>query len=173
MTPVCVSFAFHPSQSEVQDLHHAARGFHDVFRLDVAMHDAHRVCRGERSRELGAGRDDLGHGQRTELEEGAKRLAGDVLACEVELIVDFLQGVDGGDAWMRQRGSGARFKPQSLASAERPIESRIEGLECNATRQSCVVREIDHAYSTPTQLSTDDVWADDEAFRSCLGIGSP
>src|SRR5262245_65783848 len=49
------------------------------------------------------------------------------------------------------------------------IESRAERLERDAASQSCVVRKIDHAHPAASQLSSDDIWADDSAFA---GVGS-
>src|SRR5262245_23001774 len=106
-----VSVATDARQSEIEHFDDAVRSFDDVLGLDVAMHDPHCVRGSERLRQLSADRHDLSDGQGTELEQRAEWLAGYVLAGEIELVIDFLQSVDGCDARVRQRGGGTSFHP--------------------------------------------------------------
>ena len=89
---------------------------------------------------------------------------------EVQLVADFLEGVDGCDARVRQSCRGPRFEPQAVAAAGVVAHSRCQRLERHAPRQPRVVGKVDDAHATAAQLAPHDVGTDHLAFDRVPGV---
>ena len=95
----------HPRQTEIEDLRAAVPGQQDVLRLQIAVHDAGRMRRGQAAGDLGGDVERL-----PQAEPGvAQRLAVDELADDVAL-ADVVDGDDIGVAQGRD-GTGLDLEP--------------------------------------------------------------
>ena len=115
-------------QAEVKDFHVAVRPQHDVFRLDVAVHDPTRVRSRQCARDLTRDHEGFIDRQRAALEPLPQRLAIDELADDEGSAVHIAEIVDDEDVRMVERrrgdalrhGTGAgdrrRWRPSSGSS---------------------------------------------------------
>ena len=114
-TSLCASRPGALREPEVHHLDDAVAPDHDVLRLDVAVHDAAAVRRGERRGDLGADVHDIAHRQRARGETIAQRHAVHELRRDEVDRARLPDLVDRDDVRMVERRGGARFLLEAAA----------------------------------------------------------
>ena len=140
-------------EAEVQDLQPPVARPHDVFRLQIAMDDAARVRFGEGARDLPGRPHDVGRRRplrRCDLV--AERGAVDEFGDDEQLVVDFLERVDGADARMRQRRGRPRFAPQPLPLHRIARQMRRQRLDRDLPPEPRVRREVHAPHAAAAEL---------------------
>ena len=97
------SLGSRPREAEIEDLQPPVAGEEEVLGLEVAVHDAPLVRRGEAARDVDAEVDDLAHRQPAATQPLAQRLALQELHDRVRLAALVAEVMDREDVGMRQR----------------------------------------------------------------------
>lgn len=90
-------------------------------------------------------------------------MAVDELRDDEELSVEFLEGVNGADARVRQRGGRARFAPQTISMLRLTRQMGRQHLQRDRAPQARVRRQVDAAHPASTDLPDDRVCPEDQA----------
>ena len=153
--------ALETREAEVQDLQPAITRSHDVFRFQIAMHDAARVRFGERARDLPGRPHNLGRRRPpSRCDLFAKRGAVDEFGDDEQLVVDFLERVDGADSRMGERRGRPRFPPQPLALHRIARQVRRERFDRDLPPEPRVRREIHAPHPAAADFPDDRVGAE-------------
>ena len=96
-------------QSEIEDLHATVVGHHQVRRLQIAVHDAGRMCLGQCIRRLGRRSSTIAELHAAAADQSIQRVAGDVLHHDVVETVLAGDLVDRDDVRMVERRGGLRL----------------------------------------------------------------
>ena len=147
-------------QAEVQNLQPPVARPHDVFRLQIAMDDAARVRGGEGGRNLPRRAHDLG--RRRTLPRGdlvTERDPVDEFGDDEQIVVGFLERIDGADSRVRQPGSGPRFAPQAFPVHRIARQMGRQRFERHLTPEARVRREIHPSHAAAAQLPDNRVGA--------------
>ena len=127
-------------EPEVEHLDRAgARGQHDVFGLEIAMHDAGGVRGGHGVGDLDGDFDGAADGTASIAQEGAQSVALDEFGDQEGLAVVLAELVDGDDVGVVQRGQGAGFLLEAGAAGWSRARSGGRILRAT-TRWSCSSR---------------------------------
>ena len=117
-------------EAEVEDLHLAVLGQHEVRRLDVAMDDAGVMGPRQPARHLQGDVDRLADGQRAAGDARPQRLAGvERHGDEQATVLGAVDVVDGADVRVVEGGGAARFAVEAIAGRRVPGEVRRQELE--------------------------------------------
>ena len=147
-------------QAEVQHLYRACGGHDDVFRFQIAVHDAALVSGRERPGDVGGNCHRARRVDASRRDLVAQRAPFQVLGGDEELIADFFERVDRCDRRVRQRRRGARFLPQARMHARIAKQVRRQRLQRHRPVQPRVVRQVDHAHAAAADDPLDAVGAD-------------
>ena len=147
-------------QAEVQHLHHALGGDHQVGGLDVPVNQAVEMGLAERARHLEAHVQDLFQGGAVVLEARGERLAFHELHDDVAARGAVAHLVDGAKVRMIQFGHGLGFPQQALLG--RRIQGPAPGqqLDGHLPPQARVLRQIHLAHAPAAEGTEDAVMGD-------------
>ena len=160
-------------QAEIQDLHQPLRRDHDVARLQIAMHNAGGMGRGQRVRDLDGVLQGLAHPQPFAPDQLVERFPRHVLHGDVlhRLAIHFLgvDVVDGDDVGVVERGRGLGFLHEALLPVGAGKRVRGQHLEGGRTVQARIYRFINNAHSAGAYLRLDAIGPE----RCTYHLGTP
>ncbi len=175
---VCERRVVEAGETEIENLDLPIGRSDDILRLEIAMDDAPLVGRRQGLGHLRRRLDDVRDRKRATPQLFAECFAGDVLEGDEQVMIEFLQGVDRGDARMRQRGRGSGLAAQTLASCRVVSVPRCQRLEGHRPAQPDVVGEVHDAHATLAEHAGDSIMAQrlahervGHALRECSDSG--
>ena len=139
-------------EAEVEHLHPALSGHHDVGGLEVAVDDAALVCRAQRLRQGNRDLEDPLQGQAPLGNQLVQRLARHQLHGQEVNSLRLLDGIDGDDAGMVQRRHCLRLPPESLQAVGIGCGFIGEDLERHLPIHGGVQRLVHHPHPPPPDL---------------------
>ena len=145
---------------------------HDVFRLDVAVHDSAGVRRGQSIRDLPGDLHGLRDFDRAAIEPRTQRLSLDELGHDERTAVSVSEVVDDQDVRVIERRGRFRFKLKATQPRRIRQGRSQETLQGDRTIEDDVLRAIDLAHSAGAHPRVDAVSADnlaDEIVRAVQG----
>ena len=124
-------------QPEVDHLHVAVGPHHHVFRLDVAMHDAARVCDRQRRGHLNRDADRLAHRNGAAVQPLPERVALDQFADDERPTVDVAEVVNHQDVRMVERRGGTRLGAEPSQAVSVAGDSPGSSLSATGRSSAC------------------------------------
>jgi len=159
---------------EVEDLGVAFEGDEDVVGLEVAMHDADRVRRGERREHLAHDLDQAAERHRARLRDRGERLALDVLHHDERPAVGQLRHVDDADdALVADQIDRAPLGEEPLEQLGVPRALIRQDLDRHAAADRRLHREVDAAHAALAEQARQPVTADLGAEQRIVGVDQP
>jgi hypothetical protein len=163
-------------QAEVDDLDEVgvagAGDEQDVLRLEVAVHDAHRVGFGEGVADLRGDAEDAGPGQAAVLADDRREVvAAEVLHHEVGQaapvpVVEHLHGVD-----VHQLGGGLGLAPEAREHLLALAEGAVEDLHGDGLADGDVLGTVDGAHAAAADQRDEAVAVGDDLADQRIGEG--
>jgi hypothetical protein len=142
--------------AEVENLHIAVRGQHDVGRLHVAVDDAAVVRLAKASRHRGGDAQGVGGGERPAGDRAVERLALVASHHDVQLVVVGLADlVDRADVRMLERRGGTRLDHEALLGRFVRAQVGRQELEGDVASEARVVSPINDPHSTTAETLDD------------------
>ena len=147
-------------QSKVENLHVAGGRAHQVLGFEIPVDDAALVRDRQRPRDVEHGLDRARRHERAARELIPQRLAGHVLAGDVQVVVDFLEREHRRDAGVMQRCRRARFAPQPFTAGRIADKLRRDRLERDRASEPRVLGEVNDAHAAFAEHAANEVGAD-------------
>ena len=144
-------------QAEVENFHAAVIRDHHVGGLQVAMHNSLLMRGGQRSGERGADFEDAFDGEPAFGDQPVERLAGDEFHGEEMHVIGLLDGENGDDVRMIQRGYGPRFTLEAHQALRIARHFGGQNFQRHFAPQLGVGRAIDLTHATGANRGGDVV----------------
>ena len=143
--------------TEIQDFNFSARIDHDVFGLDVAVHDAGLMSpfKALSDLECVVGSCFWLHG--IFCKDLSQASTVDILHDEKEAFVRFADVIEGTDVGVRQRRRGTGFLQKPVAESAIPNEPVSEKFQCDISIKSSIPGAIHHAHAATAEFFKDFV----------------
>jgi hypothetical protein len=148
-----------PRDPEIEHLDPPVPAHHHVFGLDVAVHDAGRVRRGERARHVAEPPDAPADRERRVADVRAQRLAGGQLHRDIRHAVRLADVVDRDRVRVIERRDRTRLAQYARLTPIGPVVVRREDLERDLAVELAVMGLVDHAHAAFTEDVLDGVAA--------------
>src|SRR5580658_390431 len=150
--------SWHARQAEIQHLDVSVGADHDIFRLDVAVHDTGGVGDGQGLRDLAADVKQFLDGQ-TGVGQGTEGMAFNKLHRDVTAAGGLTDIVNGDDVRMIECGSSTSFSQESLDRAAVAEVAFGKELERHRASEPEVARTIDLTHAAAAEFGGDVVIA--------------